>query len=528
MNRTTKLTLLALLTLTPLATLAEAIDLLKGATKTVTLGKKHAKTAESPKANVVVFKKAGTYSGTMKVQFTVGDPSKFAALTLAKSSRISKITLNGKAVPLPLEGMSYKTIPGIPASLLKAGKNELRLTWTQTVKARTPKAKKGKPAPKPILSPAKLDVSKLTLKLAGQTADALAFQTGPILGYAGETFFTVSCRTNMIAAVTLTCGNKTYSSKPALLHTFKVDGLAPATNYSYSLCAMKNVGWGITPVWKTSGAHTTRTLPAAMPFTFAALGDGRTRPQDWAKVAASVTKAKPVLSVFVGDMVSAGRQDYQWDEQHFGVAKRYFASIPYYPIIGNHEQNAPLYLKIFQTPGGDTTWSQTVGGVLLIGIDCGQDWSKTSEKTKWLESVLAKSKANYIFLFSHAPAWTSGTHGKLTDKGLPKERGILEAQTVLMPLLNKYGAAAMIAGHDHFYERSEPTTGVTMIISGGAGAPLRGKAATAAKQNPHSKVFASKLHYCLFKVTAETCTMTVITPDGKTIDTRTWPARDVK
>jgi hypothetical protein len=521
------LALLVLLTLAPLTALAST-ELLKDATFTSTINKKHAKNVESPKANVYVFKKAGRYSGEIQVEFTVADPSKFTALTLIKSQSISKITLNGKAIPLPLAGMIYRTIPGIPTSLLKTGKNELRLKWSQTVKARTPKAKKGKPAPKPVPNPAKLDVSTLTLTLLGQTADALAFQTGPVLGHAGETFFTVSCRTNMIAPVTLTCGKKTYTSKPALLHTFKVDRLAPATKYSYSLTAQ--LGCCNNAVAKTSGPHTTCTLPTTMPFTFAALGDSRTSAENWAKVGGALGKVSPapVLSVFVGDMVSAGRHDFIWDKSYFSRAKRYFASIPYYPIIGNHEQKAPLYLKLFQTPSGKTTWSQNVGGVLLIGIDDSEDFSAGSERVKWFEGLLAKSKAKYIFLFAHCPAWTSGSHGSITPDGLPKAPSIRNAQTVLLPLMKKYGGTAMVAGHDHFYERSEPTTGVTMIISGGAGAPLRSKVKDAIKQNPHSKVFERKLHYCLFKVTAKTCTMTVVTPDGKTIDTRTWKARKVK
>ncbi|MCK4563571.1 MAG: metallophosphoesterase [Verrucomicrobia bacterium] len=498
------------------------VDLLAGGTRELSADKRAAGNTESPRKDVLVFKKAGKYSGEMRIQFTVEDPAQFTALALRKSSSIRPVSLNGKPIPLPLEGMSYKTIPGIPASLLAPGTNELLLAWTQTVKSSTPKVEEGAPPAKPVMRPAKLSVAKVDVQLLGQTPSALAFQTGPILGHAGETFFTVSCRTTLPAEVVLNCNGQTYISAPALIHTFKIEGLKPATAYSYSLQAR------LAPNGKfiaSTPGYSTRTLPRREPFVFAALGDSRTRPKEWAKVGDAVAKAKPAFSVFVGDMVTAGRSDYQWDEQYFGPAKNYFATLPYYPIIGNHEQNAPLFLEIFQTPGGETTWSQTVGPVLLIGIDGSKDFSKGGAKTKWMEDLLAKSKAKYIFLFSHYPAWTSGGHGGLTEQGFPRERPIHEAQTILMPLLKKYNAAAMIAGHDHFYERSEPTNGVTMIISGGAGAPLRSKAKTAEQQNPHSKVFASQLHYCLFSVTAETCTMKVLTPEGEIIDTRQWPAR---
>ncbi len=501
------------------------VDLLAGGMRVLSVDKRMAGNTESPQKDVLVFKKAGKYSGEMRIQFTVEDPAQFAALALRKPSSIRPVSLNGKPIPLPLEGMSYKTIPGIPASLLAPGTNELLLAWTQTVKSSTPKTEEGAPPAKPVMRPAKLSAAKIDVQLLGQTPSALAFQTGPVLGHAGETFFTVSCRVTLPAEVVLDCNGRKHASAPALLHIFKVEGLKPATTYSYSLHAR------LAPQGKdlvSTPEYTTRTLPASEPFTFAALGDSRTHPQDWAKVGAAVAKAKPAFSVFVGDMVTAGRIDEQWDEQYFDPAKDYFATVPYYPIIGNHEQNAPLYLKLFQTPGGETTWSQMIGPVLLVGIDGGKDWSKDSSQTKWLEGLLAKTAAKYVFLFSHYPAWTSGGHGGLNDQGLPKERTIREAQTVLMPLLKKYNATAMIAGHDHFYERSEPTNGVTMLISGGAGAPLRGKAKGAEKQNPHSKVFASQLHYCLFSVTAETCTMQVLTPEGEVVDTRQWPARTTK
>ena len=64
-----------------------------------------------------------------------------------------------------------------------------------------------------------------------------------------------------------------------------------------------------------------------------------------------------------------------------------------------------------------------------------------------------------------------------------------------------------------------------MIISGGAGAPRYSKVENAEKQNPHLKAFAAELHYCLFEIDGDTCTMTALRADGTMIDTRTWSAR---
>ena len=116
-------------------------------------------------------------------------------------------------------------------------------------------------------------------------------------------------------------------------------------------------------------------------------------------------------------------------------------------------------------------------------------------------------------------------HSQLNSGGRPREKAVRQAQDVLMPLLKKYNATALFAGHDHFYERSEPKDGVSMIVTGGAGAPLRDKVKNAKMQNPHSVVFAKQYHYCLLTVEEDACTLNVLTPDGTVIDTRTWPAR---
>jgi hypothetical protein len=66
---------------------------------------------------------------------------------------------------------------------------------------------------------------------------------------------------------------------------------------------------------------------------------------------------------------------------------------------------------------------------------------------------------------------------------------------------------------------------VTVVTSGGAGAPLHDKSPDAAKQNPYSKVFASSLNFCVFELKDDTITMKALTPDGKELDKTQWKAR---
>jgi len=258
---------------------------------------------------------------------------------------------------------------------------------------------------------------------------------------------------------------------------------------------------------------------------FIALGDSRTNPDDWSNVTGAVMKHSPSLVIHSGDMVVDGKSDPLWNRDLFGPAKKMFSSIPVFPVLGNHEGNSPEFHKFFA--GGENqlkNWTVTAGGCLFIGIDGDLNWTSDSENFKWLESVLSSSREKFIFLVTHYPPWSSGPHGAMVD-GRIKERTVSEARKHIMPLLKKYNATVLIAGHDHFYERSEPEDGITVIITGGAGAPRYSKAAKGEEQNPWSKVFSKKLNYCIFDVKGDVCRMTAFAPDGEKLDEKEFKAR---
>ncbi|WP_168433332.1 purple acid phosphatase family protein [Pontiella sulfatireligans] len=453
-----------------------------------------------------------------QIFFELEDAPNYLSLTLDLPESIKDITLNGAPVPIPLEGMEYRTIPGIPATLLKEGENVLiAKTYVPGKKKRRKKSQ--------IVMPSKVYMATDgKFALQGLLAEDLVLQTGPILGSASQTSVTVACRVNLPAEVQLILGDQTLIAKKGLMHSFKVEGLSPNTDYSYTLQGRPDA----TSAWATlSESYSVKTFPLGGDLEFIAMGDCRSNPEGWGAIAAAVTKHKPMFCAFSGDMVTIGQHDVLWDKELFSPAKEFFATIPYYAIIGNHEGGAPLFTRVFPTPSGTPTWEQRVGSAHIISIDGEEDWSAESEKTKWLEGVLAASDAKFIFLFSHFPAWTSGQHGRLID-GQPKEQPIRDGQEVIVPLMSKYNATAMIAGHDHTYERSEVPGNISVIVSGGAGAPLRDKVEGCEIQNPYSVAFASEYHYCLFSIKGDQCTITAYAPAGDILDTHVWNAREAK
>jgi hypothetical protein len=430
--------------------------------------------------------------------FSIAAAKAWSSLTLQSSQSVESCVVNGTRIIPPVRGMRYATLPGISPHLLRAGSNTLEMEFSIA------KQSKKKPA-----LPA---VALIPLTIAD-----LDFQTEPVLGDAGSDYFTVGCRTNMPAKVTLGVAGKHWESPEGLIHSFRATELQAGTVQYYTLTARVS-GSGAK---KQIGPFHVSTFPIpGRPLRFVAMGDSRTYPKDWARVANAVVQKNPAFVVFGGDMVADGREDRLWDAEFFGAAKRYFASIPTFYVIGNHEEGSPLLGRLVPVEGRDY-WKATAGGALFIGIDGAQDWSAASKNVKWLDTTLKASRESFIFVCSHYPPWSSGAHGAM------RERTSIEGRDNILPLMKKYHATAFIAGHDHDYERSEPPGGVTVIVSGGAGAPLYPKVPNP-WQNPHSKVFEWKHHFCLFTIDGNQCMMQALTPEGKVLDSRIWPARQIR
>ncbi|KKO11264.1 hypothetical protein LCGC14_0017420 [marine sediment metagenome] len=492
------------------------VDLLEGATWSYSTDDGKTFSAEGPTVDpgekVVIVAAA---------KFDVADPAPIAGLTLTTglSPQVATdLSLNGKPFAPPLKEMTYREIPGVDPALLVSGPNVLTMTFG---------IMNGHDEARPL--------PPMTTTLIALKGENVAFQTGPALGYFDAEHFTVTCRTNVPIAVTLRArpidakgaAEILVASDKALMHRVKVKRAQGVDAYEFRLeaafgKAVTTTDWLMAPRWSDVTDGTMR---------FAAAADSRTIPHQWRAVSLAIAAAKPQLLVFAGDMVTAGRSDWEWDEQYFGPAKEMLATVPTYAVIGNHEEEAPVYPELFYTPtpdGRGKNWSQQVGDVLLIGIVGHTSFAPGTDNHKWLERTLAESKAKFIFLFNHYPGWSSRGTTALNEQGVPRDKITHQSRTILMPLLEKYNATAYVAGHHHYYERSEPAAGVTSIITGGAGAPMSSRSQPDLTNNPHSKGVVSRLHFCLFEVSGDTCTMKVITPDGEVFDTRTWQAREVK
>ena len=297
------------------------------------------------------------------------------------------------------------------------------------------------------------------------------------------------------------------------VHEVKAMGLTPETAYVFRVSAS-----GEAP-----GEARVTTWPAA-PKTvrFFVYGDTRTRPAEHKKVCDAMAR-KAAGHLFVlhsGDLVARGRSYPLWKTEFFDPAADLLARLPVCPVPGNHEEASELYRAYFTLPATEWYWSLRCGPVYVLGLDSqrgldSKSWL-TSEQGQWLRDEMPKADTPWRLALLHTPLYSLGNHGALKpETGEPKEAAMAWARKEFQELLRKHGFQLTLSGHDHLYERSV-REGLTMVTSGGGGAPLYSAGPPA--QNPHSVKLVSKTHYMDITATDTTLEATVYDAEDHEID----------
>jgi hypothetical protein len=134
----------------------------------------------------------------------------------------------------------------------------------------------------------------------------------------------------------------------------------------------------------------------------------------------------------------------------------------FFPSLGNHDwqtEGAQPYLDYFTLPDNERYYDFTWGPVHLFALN--SDWrepdgiGQDSLQAAWLQGELAASEAPWKVVYMHAPPYSSGFHGSTPVMRWPYAQ---------------WGATAVLAGHDHHYERLT-IDGIPYFINGlGGGA----------------------------------------------------------
>ena len=147
----------------------------------------------------------------------------------------------------------------------------------------------------------------------------------------------------------------------------------------------------------------------------------------------------------------------------------------FYPVLGNHDwvdPGARAYLDYFTLPGNERYYDVSWGPVHLFALDSmpgePDGIESSSKQAAWLREGLAAATEPWKLVTMHHPPYSSGPHGSTAALQWP---------------YGEWGATAVLAGHDHIYERIV-RDGIVYFVNGlggsiryAAGKPVEGSQA---------------------------------------------------
>jgi len=206
----------------------------------------------------------------------------------------------------------------------------------------------------------------------------------------------------------------------------------------------------------------------AAPVIFAAIGDYGSGDQAEADVANVMLSRQPDFIITTGDNNypdgSADFIDQAIGQFYHSYIYPYIGSYgagaevnKFFPSLGNHDlltDNGQPYYDYFTLPGNERYYDFTWGPVHLFALDnLGSEpdgVTADSIQGAWLQQGLAASSSPWNIVYMHYPPYSSGLHGSTDWARWPYK---------------DWGAQAVLAGHDHTYERLEED-GLTYFVNG--------------------------------------------------------------
>lgn len=178
----------------------------------------------------------------------------------------------------------------------------------------------------------------------------------------------------------------------------------------------------------------------------------------------------------------------------------------FFPTLGNHDWNtnrAVPYLEYFELPGNERYYDFSWGPLHFFALDSDSrepdGVGASSPQAQWLRERVAAVEAPWKIVYMHHPPYSSGLHGSVAWMRWP---------------FSELGIDAVLAGHDHTYERILRDDIVYFINGLGGGAiysfilPVEGSQVR----------FNDDYGAMLVEVTREWITFRFVTRDGELVD----------
>ncbi|MBK1834634.1 LamG-like jellyroll fold domain-containing protein [Roseibacillus ishigakijimensis] len=272
------------------------------------------------------------------------------------------------------------------------------------------------------------------------------------------------------------CDQRFEEEEETTLHEITLTGLEAEMLYYYHTESPDEESANITEV----STFQTATKPGS-PIAFTVFCDAQANPQVVNQLAKAAWEFRPNFLIMGGDLVTTGRNKSHWVDHFFANMDPLISRVPFYPVLGNHEQNADHYYHYMHLPEPEYFYTFTQGDVQFFMLDSNKSFAPDSEQYQWLDKELAASTAKWKMAVHHHPP-----HSSDDDYGNDWKRPISEATNgdrnakQLITLYDKHGVDIVWNGHIHSYERTwllragQPVEkdGTLYLITGGAGGGL--------------------------------------------------------
>ncbi len=177
------------------------------------------------------------------------------------------------------------------------------------------------------------------------------------------------------------------------------------------------------------------------------------------------------------------------------------ANIPFYAALGNHDDPNQRFYKPFGM-NGQRFYTFQKKDSRFFALDSNY---MDKDQQAWLEKELAASNSKWKIAYFHHPLYSSGaTHGSEVD-----------LRTIIEPLFKKYNVNLVFAGHEHFYERIKPQSGIYYFTAGGSAKLRSGDIRTGALT---AKGFDTEQSFMMVELDGDVMRFQTISKSGKRVD----------
>lgn len=313
-------------------------------------------------------------------------------------------------------------------------------------------------------------------------------------------------------------------------HVLRLEELQPDTTYYYRVRGSDGAIEVVSPI------ASFRTLKMSGPIQFVVLGDSGSGYSAQLQIANVMRQANPDLVLHAGDVIYPSFTTSLVDIRCLSIYRPQMKSTPFYFTIGNHDLYAgpKHYLNAFSLPTNNVPLEMhSAAGtspehyysfdhgdahftVLFVPYINQYQLEIGDTQYRWFTNDLATTTKQWKFLLFHVPMDTSSLH-RFDDYNRNGVWDGLEIKRAILPEAARHGVQLVFAGHDHVYERFNPTNGVHGIVTGGGGIGLYGLS-----QLDAASAFFWSRHNCVrVTIDGDTLEAEALGLDGQAFDSMT-------